>query len=102
MDLIASLEWIKTNIRGFGRDPDNITIFGESGGGAKVSIMMAAPLAKGLFHRAICESGTATAILKGQPLQTMEEYGEDFFDKLGVKTLTEARQVPFEKIIEVA
>ncbi len=102
MDLIASLEWIKTNIRGFGGDPDNITIFGESGGGAKVSIMMASPPAKGLFHRAICESGTATAILKGQPLQTMEKHGETFFSNLGVKTLEEARRVPFEKIIEVA
>jgi para-nitrobenzyl esterase len=57
LDLIASLQWVRENIAAFGGDPDNVTIFGESGGGAKVSIMMLSPLAKGLFHRAICESG---------------------------------------------
>jgi para-nitrobenzyl esterase len=57
LDLIASLQWIQKNIAAFGGDPDNVTIFGESGGGAKVSVMMSSPLAKGLFHRAICESG---------------------------------------------
>ena len=59
LDLIASLQWVRDNIAAFGGDPGNVTIFGESGGGAKVNIMMASPLAKGLFHKAICESGTA-------------------------------------------
>ena len=60
LDLMAALEWVKKNISAFGGDPDNVTIFGESGGGTKVVSLMASPLAKGLFHRAICESGGST------------------------------------------
>jgi len=102
LDLIASLQWIQKNIAAFGGDPNNVTIFGESGGGAKVSIMMASPLAKGLFHRAICESGTATAILTGLPAADIENNGKTLFEKLGVKTLEEARKTPWEKILEVS
>jgi len=105
LDLIASLEWIQKNIAAFGGDPDNVTIFGESGGGAKVSIMMVSPLAKGLFHRAICESGTATAILKGMNLAEAEAIGEKLFKKLGISgknALEEARNIPFGKIMEAA
>ncbi|MGD0022680.1 MAG: carboxylesterase family protein [Smithellaceae bacterium] len=57
LDLIAALQWVKKNIAKFGGDPKNVTIFGESGGGGKVNSLMASPLAKGLFHKAICESG---------------------------------------------
>ena len=57
LDLIASLQWVQRNIAAFGGDPHNVTIFGESGGGGKVNTLMASPLAKGLFQRAICESG---------------------------------------------
>ncbi len=106
LDLIASLEWIQKNIGGFGGDPDNVTIFGESGGGAKVSIMMASPLAKGFFHRAVCESGTATAILTGVNLPEIESNGEKLFTKLGIhpgkKALEEARKIPFDRILEAA
>lgn len=56
-DLVAALEWVKANIDQFGGDPNNVTIFGESGGGAKVLTLMAMPSAKGLFHKAIVESG---------------------------------------------
>jgi para-nitrobenzyl esterase len=59
LDLIAALHWVHDNIHEFGGDPDNVTIFGQSGGGSKVSTLMATPAAKGLFHRAICESGLA-------------------------------------------
>ncbi|WP_323824596.1 carboxylesterase family protein, partial [Pseudomonas aeruginosa] len=52
-----ALEWVKTNISNFGGDPGNVTIFGQSGGGAKVNTLMAMPSAKGLFHKAINESG---------------------------------------------
>jgi para-nitrobenzyl esterase len=57
LDLILALEWVRDNIANFGGDPNNVTIFGESGGGAKVSTLLAAPAAQGLFHRAIIESG---------------------------------------------
>ncbi|WP_306014308.1 MULTISPECIES: carboxylesterase/lipase family protein [unclassified Allomuricauda] len=57
LDIVAALQWVKTNISNFGGDPDNVTIFGQSGGGAKVNTLMAMPRAKGLFHKAINQSG---------------------------------------------
>ena len=56
LDHVVALEWVRDNIRGFGGDPGNVTIFGESAGGASIYSLMATPLAKGLFHRAISES----------------------------------------------
>ncbi len=64
LDMVLALEWVRDNIAAFGGDPSNVTIFGESGGGAKVSTLMAMPSAKGLFHKAIVESGPG---LKGVP-----------------------------------
>lgn len=58
-DIVAALEWVRDNIASFGGDPGNVTVFGESGGGAKVSVLMALPAAKGLFHKAIIQSGPA-------------------------------------------
>ncbi|MBN1906438.1 MAG: carboxylesterase family protein [Deltaproteobacteria bacterium] len=105
LDMIASLRWVQRNISAFGGNPDNVTIFGESGGGAKVSTLMASPLAKGLFHKAICESGTAIGgFSMGQPLAEIEEQGVKFFKALGVDKaddpLKAARGLPFEKILE--
>ncbi len=57
LDMKAALEWVKTNISNFGGDPGNVTIFGQSGGGAKVNTLMAMPSAKGLFHKAVNQSG---------------------------------------------
>ncbi|OGO40116.1 MAG: hypothetical protein A2147_08315 [Chloroflexi bacterium RBG_16_57_8] len=102
LDLIASLRWIHNNIAAFGGDPGNVTIFGESGGGAKVCIMMASPLAKGLFHKAICESGTATVILTGKTATESHRASEGLFNRLGVGSLKEARSVPAGKLIEAA
>jgi para-nitrobenzyl esterase len=59
LDLIAALKWVRVNIERFGGDPGNVTIFGESGGGGKVSALLAMPAAVGLFHRAIIQSGAA-------------------------------------------
>src|SRR5690242_8725136 len=59
LDLVAALTWVRDNIAAFGGDPANVTIFGESGGGAKVSVLMAMPAARGLFHKAIIQSGPA-------------------------------------------
>ncbi|MFL5808185.1 MAG: carboxylesterase/lipase family protein [Flavisolibacter sp.] len=58
LDLVAALQWVKQNIAQFGGDPNNVTIFGQSGGGGKVTSLMNAPSAKGLFHKAIVESGS--------------------------------------------
>lgn len=57
MDIVTALEWVKANISNFGGDPANVTIFGQSGGGGKVNTLMNAPSAKGLFHKAIIQSG---------------------------------------------
>jgi para-nitrobenzyl esterase len=58
LDLVTALEWVRDNIAAFGGDPGNVTIFGQSGGGAKVSTLMAMPAARGLFHKAIVQSGS--------------------------------------------
>ena len=57
LDIVAVLEWVLTHITMFGGDPENVTIFGQSGGGGKVAVLLAMPAAKGLFHRAIIQSG---------------------------------------------
>ncbi|HTX76209.1 MAG TPA: carboxylesterase/lipase family protein [Terracidiphilus sp.] len=62
LDIVAALEWVRDNIAGFGGDPGTVMIFGQSGGGGKVSTLMAMPSAKGLFHRAICESGSTLRV----------------------------------------
>lgn len=62
LDQIAALRWVRNNIAGFGGDPGNVTIFGESAGGWAVCALMASPLARGLFHRAIIESGGCQSI----------------------------------------
>jgi para-nitrobenzyl esterase len=69
-DLVAALRWVRENIANFGGDPQNVTIFGESGGGGKVSSLLATPSAVGLFHRAIVQSGSAAR------LQSKEEASE--------------------------
>ncbi len=72
LDMKAALEWVKTNIANFGGDPNNVTIFGQSGGGAKVNTLMAMPSAKGLFHKAINESGSfRTAMLEKSETQNI-------------------------------
>lgn len=63
LDLVQALQWVSRNIAAFGGDPGNVTIFGESGGGAKVSAIMAMPSARGLFHKAIVESGSALSVM---------------------------------------
>jgi para-nitrobenzyl esterase len=105
LDMIAALKWVHRNISQFGGNPENVTIFGESGGGAKVSTLMASPMAESLFHRAICESGTAIGgFSMGQELGRLEEMGVKFFSRLGVNgkddPLKAARALPFEKILE--
>ena len=64
LDLVSALNWVKDNIGGFGGDPDNVLIFGESGGGWKVTTLMAMDAAAGLFHRAVAQSGPALTLME--------------------------------------
>jgi len=84
MDLTASLEWVRDNIASFGGNPGNIMIFGQSGGGAKTSAMLATPAAKGLFHRAAVQSGS---MLKFVPKDRATQGAEALLKQLGLQNL---------------
>jgi para-nitrobenzyl esterase len=101
LDIVAALQWVRDNIGRFGGDPTNVTVFGQSGGGAKISTLMAMPSAQGLFHKAIVQSGSqlrvasadaaaaqATAVLKELQVQG-----------IGNDQLT---QVPATRLVEIA
>lgn len=97
-DIIAALEWVRDNIASFGGNPDLVTIFGESGGGWKVSTMLGIPSAKGLFHRAIIESGPLTRFLT--PEQA-DEVANAVLSELGVtsETADKLHDISFEEVI---
>ena len=80
-DIVAALQWIKENIAAFGGNPGNVTVFGQSGGGGKVTTLMAMPSARGLFHRAIAMSGSA---LRGTTRENATRAAEQFLAKVGV------------------
>jgi len=103
LDMVAALQWVKANIRNFGGDPGNVTIFGESAGSFAVSTLMASPLAEGLFHKAIGESGAAFADpLPADTLEAREKKDGEWVASLGVHSLTELRALPTEKILDAA
>ena len=81
LDIVLALQWVRDNIARFGGDPGNVTIFGESGGGSKVSVLMAMPPARGLFHKAIIQSGSGLTMLE-KPLA--EAYAERTLANLGI------------------
>jgi para-nitrobenzyl esterase len=104
MDMVAALQWVKANIRKFGGDPDNVTIFGESAGSFAVSTLMASPMAQGLFHKAIGESGSALGHgrLDHDSLAEREESDAEWVATLGVTTLAELRTLPAATILEAS
>jgi para-nitrobenzyl esterase len=81
LDIVAALRWVRDNIAAFGGDAGNVTIFGESGGGAKVNALLAMPAASGLFHRAVCQSGV---IPRGIPVESATRTAAAVFDELGI------------------
>lgn len=81
LDLVAALAWVHDNIAAFGGDPGNVTIFGQSGGGGKVSALLAMPAARGLFHKAILQSGFA---ITGGNKQAFRDVTARLFDAAGV------------------
>ena len=99
MDLVASLEWVRDNIAAFGGDPGNVTIFGQSGGGAKTSILLATPAARGLFHRAMVQSGSALKLAdrEGSARTTAALLTHLGIDKSRIADL---QQVPWTTLLE--
>ncbi len=93
-DIVLALEWVRDNIANFGGDPANVTIFGQSGGGGKVATLMAMPAAKGLFHRAICQSG---ASIKGMSRENATRTAQGLLTKLNLKPdqLDQLQNMPY-------
>ena len=83
LDLVLALEWLRDNIARFGGDPTNITLFGESGGGMKISTLLAMPAARGLFHKAIVQSGP---FLDGLTTDVATDNAQRLLDSLNAKT----------------
>jgi para-nitrobenzyl esterase len=94
-DIVLALQWVQGNIAQFGGDAANVTIFGQSGGGGKVSSLLAMPQAKGLFHRAIIESGST---LKVSSVEEGTALAKAFLARLKIKTVDELQQLPMERI----
>jgi para-nitrobenzyl esterase len=99
MDMTASLEWVRDNIAHFGGDPSRVMIFGQSGGGAKTTTMLAVPAAKGLFHRAAIQSGS---LLRFTPKDRASESAEKLLAKLGIpKTrIADIQKVSWQQLLE--
>ena len=94
----VALEWVKTNISNFGGDPNNVTIFGQSGGGAKVNTLMAMPSAKGLFHKAINQSGAFRSAILDKA--TTQAIGAEVMKELGITAdkVDEIQKVHFQTL----
>lgn len=106
LDQRAGIEWVKRNIANFGGNPENITIFGQSGGGRSVVCQLSSPLNRGLFQRAIVQSGGAVSPTyrrgKYPVLADTEAIGVRFLKTLGVETIAEARKIPARTVCEKA
>ena len=103
-DLVAALEWIRENIEAFGGDPGNVTIFGQSGGGGKVTRLMHMPSAKGLFHKVICESGGALNYRDTDPakvIQAQQSVAAETIKNLGLdgSQIVKLKTVPYRDLL---
>lgn len=100
LDMVAALEWVKNNIANFGGDAGNVTIIGQSGGGAKVTTLMNMPAAKGLFHKAVALSGTS---LGGVNKEYAEKLGVKVMEEAGLKPgeIEKLQQIPWREYIDI-
>ena len=98
LDMLAALQWVRENIERFGGDPGCVTIFGQSGGGGKVSTLLAMPAARGLFHRAIVMSGAAIRLIGRERAGKL---AEAVLKELGLarNQLDQLQTVPFERLV---
>jgi para-nitrobenzyl esterase len=99
LDIVAALEWVRDDIAAFGGDPGSVTIFGQSGGGGKVSSLMAMPAARGLFQRAIVQSGAA---VKGISRDAASQNAEHFLARLNLKPnqLEKLQDIPLQQLLQ--
>jgi para-nitrobenzyl esterase len=99
LDLVAALEWVQTNIAGFGGDPSRVMIFGQSGGGAKTSALLAMPPAAGLFQRAAVQSGSSVRL--GTP-EGGTEVAEKLLGELGLSrnNIAQIQSLPWQQVLE--
>jgi para-nitrobenzyl esterase len=100
LDIVAALQWVHDNIGAFGGDPESVTIFGQSGGGGKVSTLMAMPAAQGLFQRAIVESGAA---VKGVSIEAANKSATAFLAKLNLQPnqIDELQKLSVDQLLAV-
>ena len=98
LDIVAALEWVRDNIRNFGGDPANVTVFGQSGGGGKVTALLAMPQAAGLFHRAIVQSGS---MLHMPGPETTAKLADAALKELGITkaNLDQLHSIPVERVV---
>ena len=98
LDIVAALEWVRDNIANFGGDPQNVTIFGQSGGGGKVNTLMAMPAAKGLFHRAAVQSGS---LLNASTREDSAKLGAALMQQLGLSAsqIDRILELPAEQLV---
>src|SRR6185437_12478278 len=96
LDMVQALQWVRDNIAAFGGDPGNVTIFGESGGGGKVSTLLTMPCAKGLFHRAIIQSGAAIRLRTKERAAALTEC---VLTVLGTRDIAALQSLPVAQVL---
>jgi len=98
LDIVAALQWVKDNITGFGGDPGNVTLFGQSGGGGKVNTLMAMPSAQGLFHKAIIQSGSLMHTMESK---YSKRIGVALMEELGLKAseIEKLQTIPYDQLL---
>jgi para-nitrobenzyl esterase len=99
LDIVASLQWVRDNISNFGGDPDNVTIFGQSGGAAKVTTLMAMPSAKGLFHKAIAESSSTIRVATKDYAQQLATHVLEEL-RITSSNIQELHTLPFSMLVQ--